>query len=76
MEQTLQDITGPEAVEVRIRRDGKVVWLNVDGQCVFRVCRIKQLVVNDERTEQTNESQDTIDRLYLHAGIGRHQRGV
>lgn len=37
------DITAPDSVEVLIRDDKKVVWVNVDGICRFRACRIKKL---------------------------------
>jgi hypothetical protein len=48
-EKGIIDITAPQHVEVRIRRDGKVVWINVDGTCVMRTCQIKQLELVDER---------------------------
>ena len=37
---TQLDITKPEMVEVSLREDGKVLWVNVDGRCVLRVCQI------------------------------------
>jgi hypothetical protein len=42
------DITRPREVEVRIREDRRVVWVNVDGICVLRVCQIPDLEVCDE----------------------------
>ena len=45
----MKDVTGAEICEVRIRHDGKVVWVNVDGMCVCRVCRINKLVLEDDR---------------------------
>jgi len=45
------DITGSEGVEVKIRHDGKVLWINtVEGGCVLRICQIKELVLDDERS--------------------------
>lgn len=44
------DITAPEHVEILIRQDGKVIWINVDGVCEFRACRINKLILNDKRT--------------------------
>lgn len=38
------DITGAKRVEVRVRDDGCVVWVNVDGLCRLRVCRIEEAV--------------------------------
>lgn len=32
------DITEPQNVEIQIRNDGKVIWVNVDGICVLRIC--------------------------------------
>lgn len=43
------DVTAPEILEILIRTDGKVVWINVDGVCRFRACKLKNLVLNDER---------------------------
>lgn len=46
------DITAPQhEVEVQISHDGKTVWLNVDGVCAARVCRIPAgvLTIRDER---------------------------
>jgi hypothetical protein len=45
----MKDITAPEEVEILIKEDGKVIWINVDGICELRVCRISKLTVNDER---------------------------
>ena len=43
------DISGAEVAEVSIKEDGKVLWINVDGVCVCRVCRIEKLVIDDRR---------------------------
>jgi len=43
------DITEPQSVEIQIRDDGKVIWVNVDGICVLRACRITNLQVMDYR---------------------------
>lgn len=43
------DVTGPSIVELRIRNDSKVIWVNVDGICRFRACRIEKLDINDDR---------------------------
>jgi hypothetical protein len=44
------DIAEPEVVEIRIRSDGKVIWVNVNGKCYLRICQIKHLDLEDERT--------------------------
>ena len=46
---SVQDITNPETVQILIDADGKTVWVNVDGICLFRACRIKDLDVQDDR---------------------------
>ena len=43
------DITSPEIVEVEINHNGKVVWINVDGVCRLRACRIKNVKIIDNR---------------------------
>jgi len=49
------DITGAEVVEVGIRNDGRVLWVNVNGICRLRVCRIKTLVLQDARLKIDEE---------------------
>jgi len=58
----LHDVTAPEFVQVVIRRDGKVVWINVDGACVFRACQIKVLEVDDMR-----QPTEEVDGESIHA---------
>lgn len=38
------DITGAEYVQIQIRADRKVVWVNVDGVCRLRICNITKKV--------------------------------
>lgn len=38
------DITGAEFVDVAFSADRTVLWVNVNGICVLRVCRIRNLV--------------------------------
>jgi hypothetical protein len=45
----MEDITGAKIVEVSIRDDGKVIWINVDGKCALRVCAIENIVMDDRR---------------------------
>jgi len=40
------DVTAPENVEIQIKGDGKVIWIDVNGICVFRACRIGELTLN------------------------------
>jgi hypothetical protein len=40
------EITAPaRGVEVQFKEDGKVLWVNVDGICVLRICQIPVLIV-------------------------------
>jgi hypothetical protein len=45
----LVDITGPTHVEVLLREDRSVLWINVDGICRLRICKIQNFVFNDEK---------------------------
>lgn len=45
----LLDITGPVIVQIQIRNDGDVIWINVDGMCRMRICRISALYLDDDR---------------------------
>jgi hypothetical protein len=49
MELNPLDITGPEEVEIMIKEDGKVLWVNVGGLCVLRICKIGKLTLEDKR---------------------------
>ena len=40
------DITAPNVVEVKVRDDGRVLWVNVDGICALRVCMIPHIVID------------------------------
>ncbi len=42
-----QDITAPDIVEIQIRDDRKVIWVNVNGICALRICQIKHLEIQD-----------------------------
>jgi hypothetical protein len=48
------DLAQPEVVEVNIRHDAKVLWVNVDGVCRFRVCNIKKFILDDMRPVDIN----------------------
>ena len=41
------DITKPEhGVQVELRNDQKVLWINIDGRCVVRICQIPLIEFN------------------------------
>lgn len=46
---TMLDITGPQEVEIKISYDGRTVWINVDGICRLRCCRIEEIDLTDAR---------------------------
>lgn len=35
-----KDITAPQAVQVELKENGRVLWVNVNGKCVLRICQI------------------------------------
>lgn len=44
------DITKPDiGVDITIKEDGKIIWVNVDGICILRICQIPNLIVQDRR---------------------------
>lgn len=43
------DVSHPKEIEVLIRADGKILWINVDGVCLLRACKIKHINIVDER---------------------------
>jgi hypothetical protein len=45
------DITGATTVQVVIREDGNVLWVNTEQGCVLRICRITGEVLLDDRRE-------------------------
>lgn len=59
---TQLDITHPQVVEVRIREDGTVLWVNVDGICRLRICQIGHLKLNDDRP---GPAETGIDEMLL-----------
>lgn len=45
------DVTAPGCVQVQISKDGRTLWINVDGVCRLRCCRVAALEVEDGREE-------------------------
>lgn len=43
---TMMDITHPEGVQVQLRDDNKVLWVNVNGICRLRCCEIQHLDID------------------------------
>jgi len=61
LDKQMMDITAPEVVEIKIRWDGKVVWVNVDGICRFRACQIETVIVEDDRNALDTETPQSDD---------------
>jgi len=45
----MQELNGEPLLEVCIRADGKVVWINTVAGCVFRASDVGRVKVIDER---------------------------
>ena len=43
------DVNDPNVVEIKISDDGKIIWVNVDHQCMFRLSNSIELIINDGR---------------------------
>lgn len=59
MDLEMLDITAPKIVEIEIRGDGKVIWVNVEGMTVLRVCRIGDLTLTDNHQGHRWTTSDT-----------------
>lgn len=54
------DITKPDhGVEIKIKSDGKVLWVNVDGVCRLRVCMIEKLDLDLDLEQWLNPREIT-----------------
>ena len=42
----MTDVTVPELVEIIITEDKSRIWINVDGKCVFRAYRVRDLIID------------------------------
>ena len=44
------DITGCADIDIEIRADGKVLWVNTAYGCKLRICQINgEITINDKR---------------------------
>ena len=53
----MRDIHSPGIVEIEIREDGKVIWVNTEAGCILRICRVKAFRLLDHRSKDTKLSQ-------------------
>jgi len=56
----MQDLVNPDDVELKIRCDGKVIWVNVDDRCVLRINNPKRLVLDDEHNDYVKKLEDAL----------------
>jgi len=60
----IADIAAPRAVEIVIRDDRKVVWINdEEGRCLVRICDIRKLEVHGPVVEHPSQWQDYFNSL-------------
>ena len=45
------DVAAPVNVDVSWREDSTVLWVNVDGTCILRICQIPLLVVQGKNVD-------------------------
>ncbi len=43
------DITAPGIVEVELSPDRTVLWVNVNGICLLRMCRIDEIIITERK---------------------------
>lgn len=53
--EAMLDITGAECVEVSVRRDKKVLWVNTENGCVLRISQIKNICVDGNNADILDE---------------------
>jgi hypothetical protein len=46
------DIINAKCVNVEIRDDGKVLWINTENGCQLRICQIERIQVCDKRKKK------------------------
>lgn len=46
------DVTAPDYVEIVVSHDERKVWINVDGRCLLRACRIQHIKIEDGRKKK------------------------
>jgi len=63
--EAMLDITGAECVEVSVRRDEKVLWVNTENGCVLRISQIKNICVDgsDAVLEKRLKELEDLNRL-------------
>jgi hypothetical protein len=50
------DVTGSGHIEVILRHDHKVLWINEGGRCLLRICNIGgKIIIQDDREGESND---------------------
>lgn len=62
------DITSPEIVQIQIRGDSKVVWVNVNGECVLRCCQVRAIDLVYERENRS------VKKVKIEKGTSKSQK--
>ena len=45
-------------LEVTVSEDGTVLWVNLDGQCVLRICRFRGVLIFDDKCAKTRLKEE------------------
>lgn len=43
------EVRAPANVEVVINHDATTIWVNIEGKCLLRACKISKLTILDDR---------------------------
>ena len=49
------DIAEPKVIQIEVNPTGSILWVNIDGLCVLRVCKIAKLTIIDNRNKMRKE---------------------
>jgi len=55
--------TNARIVEIEIRDDGKVIWVNTESGCILRVSDIRHLSIIDKRTKYLHTLRKRSDMI-------------
>jgi len=68
MTEHLKDMHGKELVDIAIREDGKVIWVNTEKGCVLRICKIQHLNLDDRRKLLMKVSTHGVEECHVKGG--------
>jgi len=74
------DVVGPKIVQIMLRDDKKVLWVNVDGVCLFRACRIEKVTFEGPKPDEGMSKRPGNDSVALiigaEFGYRCHEKGM